>query len=573
MSNRTQTRSNGRPQSRSDNAREANFQAGRALSELIRTTLGPKGMDKMITTDEGEILVTNNGSSILNRIDVRHPAASVIAELAHQQNERVSDGTTTVVVLAGELLSNAERLIETGVHPTKITRGYSLAASRAVETLEENTVTVDPENETHLRDVCTTVITGRWDEPSKNFLADRAIETLEAVRDGRSVNLEKVTRKSLPGGSYYDSRVVFGLAIDVAESSTTFVSPDEYLPNVFEPATVAIVDGQLTIESAKGQGTVSVTSPEQLAEFREHEQETYRTYADVIAGTGADVVFCQKSIDDPVRYLLARNGVLAVERTRRDELHELERTTGARAVANVTELSSDDTGVAKRIEREPVGSTELAIVTAEEPSDGTDGQTGADHVSLILRGGTEHVAEETKRIVDDCLLVLKLVIEEGSVLPGGGAIEMEIARELREYAPTLAGHEQLAVEAFGDALETIPRTIAESAGMDPIDAIAELRTRHGNGSSSVGIDATDSSIRDTTQAGVIEPLSIKKQAIAGAMEAATVLIRIDDVITASRKDDHHDASHDHDHDHGPGGFVESTGGLPWAVGHSQGHSH
>lgn len=546
--------------SEADDARAGNIAAGRALSETIRTTLGPKGLDKMLVTSDGTVVVTNDGASILDRMDIDHPAARAIVETAEQQDRRAADGTTTAVMLAGELLAEAESLLERGLHPTNVVEGYAWAGSRAVESLAESALDVDPDDETRLREIARTVITGKWDEEATEFLAGLAVDTVRSTGASDRVDLETITRKTISGGSFYDSERIDGLLIDMESSSTDVVSPGA-LPRRIEGATVALVDDQLTIETATGTGTVTVDSPEQLAAFREYEDEIYEAYVGDIAATGADVVFCQKGIDDPVRAMLAREGILAVERTRQDELYKLARATGARYVASTDELTPAHAGEAAVVDRRPVGDREVTVVRADED---------AEQVSLLLRGGTEHVAEETKRLLDDCIYVLKFAVERGRVVPGGGATETSLAGTLRTEAAALEGREQLAAEAFADALEVVPRTLAETAGLDPIDAVVELRARHHGGEATAGVAVTDGRIDDVLPRGVLEPLVVKERAITGAMEAATTLLRIDEVIPTSADEEETD---DHDHGSGPGGLVESTEGYPWAVGHSMGHDH
>ncbi|WP_265108730.1 thermosome subunit alpha [Halosolutus halophilus] len=543
-------------------AQADNVAAARALSETIKTTLGPKGLDKLLVSSDGTIVVTNDGASIVDRMEIVHPAAKSIVEVAAQQDSQVGDGTTSAIVLAGELLEEAESLLEKGLHQTTIARGYTLAAERARDTLDERTIPVAPDDRSRLRTVARTAITGKWDREASDFLAEKTVAAVRAIERDGTVDLKRITRTAIPGSSYYDSELVEGLVIDMESSSTTPVSPEPGLPDVFEDATVALVDDQLTIETATGQGAVTLESPEDVRDLREYEQEVYERYVDRITDAGADVVFCQKSIDDMVRYLLAKAGILAVERTRQDELEKIGRATGASPVGTVDDLRATDTGLARRVERRDLGPTEVAIV---------DGGPGVDQVSLLLRGGTQQVADETKRVVDGCFHVLSRAIEDGAVVPGGGAMEIHLARDLREYAANVPGREQLAVEAFADALEVIPRTLAASAGLDPIDAIVELRARHHDGDHAAGLRLEEESgrIGDVVEGGILEPRAVTERAIASAAEAANVIVRVDEVVAVTREEGEHE--HEHEHEHGPGGVVESTEGYPWAVGHSMGH--
>lgn len=554
------SRGNGYRQVEGGDARADNVAAAKALSETIRTTLGPKGLDKLLVSTDGKVVVTNDGASIVDRMEITHPAAQSIVEVARQQDSRIGDGTTTAIVLAGALLEEAETLLENGVHETTIARGYTLAGEHVRDTLPELTIPVEPDDSARLRAVSRTAITGKWDGSASAFLAEQTVAAVQSIERDGSVELKRITRKAIPGSSYYDSELIEGLVIDMESSSTTPVSLDPRLPRVFDEATVALIDDQLTIETATGQGAVSLESPEELHELKGYEREVYERYVERIVAAGADVVFCQQSIDDTVRYLLTRAGVLAVERTRRDELEKLGRATGAYPVGTVDDLTAAETGRARRVERRDLGATEIAIV---------DGGMGVDQVSLLLRGGTQQVADEAKRVVDGCLYVLSHAIEDGALVPGGGATEIALASDLREYAATVAGKEQLAIESFADALEVIPRTLAASAGLDPIDVIVELRANHHDGDHTSGLrlEGESGRIGDVVDGGVLEPLAVTQRAIVSAAEAANVIVRVDEVLAVSRDEDDHGHAHDHDHDHGPGGMVESTDGYPWAIGH------
>lgn len=540
---------------------ESNFRAGEQLAETIRTTLGPKGLDKLLMTSDGKIIVTNDGASILDRLAIEHPAANLIVEVAEQQDTRAGDGTTSAVLLAGELLSEARSLREKGVHPTKITEGYHLAATHAKDSLTDLTVPVDTDDDDQLESIARTVITGKWDSSGTQFLAERAVQAVRAIEGDNRVAFEKITRKTVPGGSFYDSEIIEGLVIDMEESSTDNVSPDERLPASYTDATVALIDEELSTDEPTGIGAVDPDSYDDFERFREHEEEVYQGYVETLTDVGTDVLFCQQSIDDPVRYKLADQGILAIERTRRDELNKLARATGAQPVT-MEQLSPATVGQATSVERRSVGPTEMTIVS---------GFDKFDQVSLLFRGGTERIAEETKRKLDDCFYVLKLAIEDQALLPGGGATEVALAQKLRATAAQYPGKEQLAIESFADALETVPRTLAKSAGMNPVDALIELRNVHSNGQSTAGLDLDEKTVSEMAELGVLEPLHVKRQAVMSAAEAANMIVRVDDAVSVSS---HDEDGHDHgDHDHGPGDLVPSTEGYPWAVGHSMGHDH
>ena len=539
-------------------AQSTNISAARALGDVVRTTLGPGGLDKMLVGSDGKVIVTNDGASIVDRLDVEHPAARAVVAVASQQGDHVGDGTTTAVVLTGALLAEAERLLERGLHPTTVTDGYHRAAERVAELLRRDAVAVDADDTERLEAVARTAITGKWDAEATTFLARRAVETVRAVtRDGQ-VDFDRITRKAVSGGSVFDSRVVEGLVVDTGSSSTEVVSPEPGPPRRTDDASVALVDDGLTVDTVDG-ARVTVDSAADIERFQAYEDEVYEEHVERIVDAGADVVFCQQSIDDAARYLLAKEGVLAVERTREDELHKLARATGAGIVAKTTELTADSTGRAGVVERRPVGPTRLVVV-----GDCAD----TEQVSVLLRGPTERIAEETKRVVDGCFYALRHAVG-GSVVPGGGATEVGLARELRGAADGMSGREAFAVRSFADALEVIPRTLAETAGLDAIDTLLELRTRHHEGESTVGVAVEAGGVDDVLERGVVEPTRVKQHAIEGAAEAANVLLRVDDIVAAAGDGGHGGDAHDHghDHSHGPGEAVESADGYPWTLGH------
>ncbi|AQL43271.1 hypothetical protein BV210_11315 [Halorientalis sp. IM1011] len=543
---------------RERDVRDMNVTAGRVLADTIRTTLGPKGMDKMLVGDRGKVVVTNDGASILDRLEIEHPAAQELLRVAESQRDCIGDGTTTAVVLAGELLAEAADLVEKGLHPTTIDRGYRLALDRARSELAAQTIEIDPADTETLLNVAHTAVTGKWSDDEAAALLELVVEAAQSVERNGVVERRRITRTTIPGGAPTDSELVSGLAIDMGSSSTTLASLDVDLPTRIEDAGVALVDDQLTVEKADAITHVSVETPDQLERLADYEGAVYREQATGIADAGADIVFCQKSIDDEVLAALARAGILAVERTRQDELHKLARATGAEMVMRVDELTPEHVGRAGRIERRTVAGTHLAVV-----GDCPD----SEQRSLLLRGGTEHVIAETKRLIENCLDDVTLAIETDGVVPGGGATEVALAATLRDAADGVAGREQLAVTAVADALEAIPRTLAASAGLDPIDTVLALRNRHDGGDETAGLDVTTGQVADMVDSGVLDPVQVKRHAITGAIEAATVLVGIDDVILAT-SDDESEHGHDHDHGHEGGhGGVEATGGYPWAVGH------
>jgi len=540
---------------------ESNVEAVSQLAETLGSTLGPKGLDKLIVTSDGKLIISNDGASVLERLDVEHPAATLVADVAKQQEAKAGDGTTTAILLAGALLSEARSLTELGLHPTTITEGFQIGAAMARDRLADHTVSIDVQDDEQLADVARTVVTGKWDERGREFLADRAVSAVRAVQQDDRLGFEKITRKTVAGGSFTDSEVIDGLVIDMEESPADVLTPDERRPATFEDATVALIDEEVSVDKPTGMGALSPESYGDVEALRDYEDSTLQAFVDQIEAAGTDVVFSQQSIDTHVVYRLAAEGILAVERVRRDEMHKLARATGAEPVLT-RELSPTTTGTAASVELRQMGGTDVTVVS---------GATSADHVTLLFRGGTDHVLEETKRKVDDCLHVLKLAIEDQQLLPGGGAVEVALAQQLRADAPAHDGREQLAIESFASALEVVPHTLATSAGMDPVGALVELRSAQSDGETAAGLDLTAKTVADVASLGVVEPLHVKRQAITSATDAATMIVRIDDTLAASGGEDH---GHDHeDHDHGPGGLEHSTEGYPWAVGHSMGHDH
>ncbi|WP_136718475.1 thermosome subunit alpha [Halorientalis salina] len=539
--------------------RETNITAGKVLADTVKSTLGPRGMDKMLVGEAGKVVVTNDGASILDRMDIEHPAARALVQVAEGQQNRIGDGTTSAVLLAGELLAEAADLLEDGLYPTTIETGYRLAVEHALTAIDSHTVPVDPTDTELLLSIASTAVTGKWTDEEAQALLELVVDAAQAVERNGTVERRRITRTTVPGGSPTDSKLVDGLAIDMDASSTTLAPLDIDLPRRIEDARVALVDDQLTVEKADAITHVSVENPQQLDEISDYESDVYEGQASGIADAGADVVFCQKSIDDEVLARLAEKDIIAVERTRQDEMHKLARATGAEMVMRVDELTPNHVGRAGEIERRTIAGTDLVVVG--------DCST-AEQRSLVFRGGTEHVIAETKRLVENCLDDVTLAVEEAAVVPGGGAIEVAAASSLRETADGIAGREQLAVSAFADALEVIPRTLATSAGLDPIDTLVELRNRHHRDEWRSGLDVVTGEMGDMVDRGVVEPASVKRHAIPSATDAATLLLGIDDMLPASSAEETaHGHDDGHDHDHGHGGLEGSGEGYPWTIGH------
>ncbi|AXG09953.1 thermosome subunit alpha [Haloplanus rubicundus] len=538
-----------------DDARERNIAAGTALSELLRTTLGPNGRDKMLV-DDGTVIVTNDGASIVDRLSLDSPAARLLAGVARAQRGELGDGSTAAIVLAGTLLAEAETLLDDGLHPTTVIAGYADAAGHARSLLDD--LASAPDGEVDHRAVVSTAVTGRWDERRTAFLADLSTRAYRAARaGGDDADLSAITVHGAAGEATTDSELLDGLVIDTDTSSTSLSSIAADVPRRLTDVRIALLDDELTIQSPDSVSRYSVDSPDGLRRARDHERDEYRRYVETLRSHGVDVCFCQKSIDDGLRARLAKAGILAFERTRQDEVHKLSRATGARPVMRLDALDPSAVGRADELERVRLGKGSFVVVR----------EASSRQVSVLLRGSPEHVVDETERIVSDGIALLETLDARPGLVPGGGATETELALAVRTFGRGVDDRRALAVDAFADALETVPVSLARNAGMDPVDSLLELRRRHADGERSVGVDGDTGTVTDVMARGVVEPVRLKDRVVANATDAATLVLRVDDVIRTrgTRGGEEHD--HDHDHDHGHGGVRSDPGGYPWAIGH------
>jgi thermosome len=532
-------------------AQSMNITAGKAVAEAVRTTLGPKGMDKMLVDSSGGVVVTNDGVTILKEMDIDHPAANMIVEVSETQEDEVGDGTTTAVVIAGELLDQAEELIESDIHPTTLAQGYRQAAEKAKEILTENAIDVSADDKETLRKIAATAMTGKGAESAKDQLAELLVDAVLAVRDDDSVDTDNVSVEKVVGGSIDNSELIEGVIVDKERVS-------EEMPYSAEDANVALFDGALEIKETEIDTEVNINDPEQLQQFIDQEEKQLREMVDKLVDAGTDVVFVGKGIDDMAQHYLAQEGILAVRRAKDSDLSRLARATGAHVVSNVDDITADDLGFAGSVAQKDIGGDERIFVEDVEE---------AKSVTLVLRGGTQHVVDEVERAVEDSLGVVRTTLEDGKVLPGGGAPETELSLQLREFADSVGGREQLAVEAFAEALDVIPRTLAENAGLDPIDSLVDLRARHDAGEFAAGLDAYTGEVIDMEEEGVVEPLRVKTQAIESATEAAVMILRIDDVIAAGDLSGGQVDADDDDMDAGgPGGGMGGMGGGMGGMG-------
>ena len=499
-------------------AQNRNILAAKTVAAAVRTTLGPKGMDKMLVDSLGDVVITNDGATILKEMDIEHPAAKMMVEVAKTQDDEVGDGTTSAVVLAGELLKKAEELLEQDVHPTLIVSGYSLASDKACELLSGFAVNVKPKDSEILKKVAKTSMTGKGAEIGGDRFIDLAVEAVLAIEEDGSADTENVSVEKKMGASAEESQMIQGIVIDKER-----VHPN--MPKVIKNAKVALINAALEIEKTEIDAKIEITSPDQLKSFLDEEEKMLKDLVDKISASGANVVLCQKGVDDLVQHYLSKAGILATRRVKKSDMEKLARATGGRIVTNVDEIEDKDLGKAGLVEERKIGDDQMIFVEqCKNPK----------AVSLLLRGGTEHVVDELERGLHDALRVVGDVLEDKKVVCGGSSSEIELALRLREYASTVGGREQLAIEAFSEALEIIPRTLSENAGLDPIDMLVALRSSHEGGAKNTGLDVYTGEIIDMEKSGVLEPLRVKTQAISSATEAANMILRIDDVIASSK---------------------------------------
>ncbi len=512
-------------------AQRTNILAGKVLAETVRTTLGPRGMDKMLVDSLGDIVVTNDGVTILKEMDIEHPAAKMLVEVAKTQEDEVGDGTTTAVIIAGELLKKAENLLDMDIHPTIIAMGYRQAAEKAQELL--NGIAIDAEDRETLVKVAMTAMTGKGTEKAREPLARLVVDAVKQVEENGEVETDHIKIEKKDGAIADESTLVQGVIIDKER-----VHPG--MPKKVEDAKLALLNCPIEVKETEVDAEIRITDPAQMQAFIDQEEQMIRDMVYAIADTGAKVVFSQKGIDDLAQHYLAKAGIMAVRRVKKSDMEKLAKATGAKVVTNIDDLSSNDLGEAGQISEKRISGEEMIFVEdCKEPK----------AVTLLVRGSTDHVVSEIERALEDAIGVVAATVEDGRVVAGGGAPEVEIAKRLKDYADAISGREQLAVAAFAEALEVVPKTLAENAGLDSIDSLVDLRAAHEK-SPYMGLDVFEGEIEDMYKAGVIEPHRVKKQAIQSAAEAAEMILRIDDVIASSGSE-------------GPDmGGMEGMGGMP-----------
>ncbi len=512
----------GSKRSRGREAQHGNITAAKVVAESVRSALGPKGMDKMLVDSFGDVTITNDGRTILDEMDIQHPAAKMLVEVAKTQDKEAGDGTTSSVIVAGELLNRAEELIDKNIHPTIIIEGYKLAAEKALETLDKIAIPVDLNKPDYLKKVAVTAMGSKIVSEYKEYLADITVKAMLAVAektaDGYKVDVDDVKVEKKTGESLGETSLISGVVLDkeIVHSG---------MPKRVEKAKIALLDASLENEKPEVDAKINIDNPAQIEAFLKQEEVMLKSMVDKVLASGANVVICQKGIDDMAQHFLARKGVIAIRRAKKSDMEKLGRATGAKIVSNINALSAADLGNATLVEERKTGDDKMTYI---------EGCKNPKSVTLLIRGGNQRLTAEAERSIHDALCVIKDLIQEPRVVAGGSAPEMEMANVLKKYAQTLPGREQFAVRIFAESLETIATTLAENAGLDPIDLLTQLRARHEKGETWAGINVLAGTTEDMTKLDVYEPLTVKKQIIKSATEAASMILKIDDIISTAK---------------------------------------
>ena len=528
----------GTERERGKGATSNNIAAARAVADAVRTTLGPRGMDKMLVDSMGDITITNDGVTILKEVDVEHPAAKMLVEVAKTQDQQCGDGTTTAVVLAGELLKRSEYLLEQNVHPTVITRGFQLAVQEARRLLESDIGTsVKAGDEAILVDCATTAMGSKGVVGSRDRLAEivvKAVHKIAEERGGKTVvDVDQIKVEKRHGGTVSDTELIEGIVLDKERGHPR-------MPTELSGAKLALLNSSLEIKKTEIESKINIKTPTQIQSFLDEEDKSFRRMVEAVKASGANVVVCQKGIDDVVLHYLAKDGIYAVKQVKESDLQKLARATGGKIVTGIKELTPADLGKAAKVEERKVGEDHMTFVT---------GCSNPRSVSILVRGGTEHVTQEVERSLHDALKVVASVLEDGLVCPGGGATEVDLSVRLRKWAGTVGGREQLAVEAFAQALEAVPWALAENGGYDSINTLIELRSAHDGAKANrnVGVNLADGKAADMWKLRVVEPARVKRQALTSAVEVASMILRIDDIIASKKSSPTPPPGGGHDH--------------------------
>jgi thermosome len=511
----------GTTRSRGKEAQRNNIMAAQVIGEVLKTTLGPRGMDKMLVDSLGDITITNDGAAILKEIDVEHPAAKMMVEIAKTQDDMVGDGTTTAVVLASELLKKAEELLDQNIHPIILVSGYRKASQKAIEVMNKIAIPLDVNDRKTLLKVALTSMSSKSVGSAREHLAEISIDAVKQIAEKRGdktiADIDNIQLVKKTGKSLLETQLIRGIIID-----KEVVNPG--MPKTKENAKILLLDVALEIEKTEMSAEIRIKDPSQMKAFLDQENDMMQKMVTKVKASGADIVFCQKGIDDMVQHFLAKAGIMAARRVKESDMEKLARATGGRIISDLDDVKPADLGLAGLVDERKIGDDKMIFVEkCKDPHS----------VAILIRAGLERMVDEAERAIIDSLSVVSDVIENNKIVAGGGAVEIEVAKELRKYATKVGGREQLAVEAFADAVEVIPRTLAENAGLQPIDILVELRSKHdAPEGKNIGINVFTGKLQNSVEEGVIEPLVVKEQAIKSAAESAAMILRIDDVITA-----------------------------------------
>jgi len=510
----------GTKRERGKGAQSNNIMAARAISDAVKSTLGPKGMDKMLVDSMGDVVITNDGATILKEIDVEHPAAKMIVEVAKSQDEECGDGTTSAVVLTGELLKYAGELLEQNIHPTVICGGYKLAANKAKDTLNKLAINIKHGDKKTLKNIAMTSMASKGASAEKTILADIVVEAVtniaEKVGNKTVVDLDNIQIQKKQGGGIANTEIIAGIILDKERVH-------EGMPKQIKNAKIALINAALEVKKTEVDARIQIQDPTQLQAFLDEEEGMIKKMVDKVKKSGADVLICQKGIDDIAQHYLAKDGIYTVRRAKKSDMEKLAKATGAKIVANLEGLTTKDLGFAGNVEEKKIGDDKMTFVTnCKNPK----------AVSILIRGTTEHIVDELERGLHDALSVVAVAMEDGKMTAGGGAAAIAISMALRDYATSVGGREQMAIEAFANAIEVIPKTLSENAGLDPIDMMLEIRNAHKKGKKYAGINVLGGKVDDMLKNNVIEPLRVSMQEIEASSEAASMILRIDDVIAS-----------------------------------------
>ena len=512
----------GSNRSRGKEALHGNITAAKVVAESVRSSLGPKGMDKMLVDNFGDVTITSDGRTILDEMDIQHPAAKMMVEVAKTQDNEAGDGTTSAVIIAGELLAKAEELLDKNIHPTVIIDGYRMAAEKALETLEKIAIPIDPKSSDYLKKAATTSMGSKIVAEYKEYLADIAVKAMLEVAEKQNgsykVDIDDVKVEKKTGESLKDTSLINGIVLDkeIVHSG---------MPKRIEKAKIALIDASLEIEKTELDAKISIESPNQIEAFLKEEETMLQDMTNKIVASGANVVVCQKGIDDLEQHFLSKKGIIAIRRAKKSDMEKLAKATGGKIVSSLNDISSSDLGYAALVEERKIGDDKMTFV---------EGCKNPKAVTILIRAGTQRMTAEAERSIHDALCVIRDLIQEPKIVAGGSAPELEMASALRKYAETMSGREQLAVRVFAEALESITVALAENAGVDPVDILVDLRSRHDKGEKWAGIEVLEGKIQDMSKVNIFEPLSVKKQIIKSASEAASMILKIDDIISATK---------------------------------------